>query len=105
VARFDSYRGFLCGREAATRVRHLALVGQVDPVALEDVLHLQLELLLVGEDPAVGAVDAGRGIVDDGVGEHGLQVLQRVGHGRPPGDSRSAVSDTVASARAGHPTA
>jgi hypothetical protein len=28
-------------------------VGQVDPVALEDVLHLQLELLLVGEDPAV----------------------------------------------------
>jgi len=32
------------------------------------VLHLQLEDLLVGEDPPVGAVDAGLGVLDDGVG-------------------------------------
>ena len=57
------------GGEVVAGVGQLALVGQVDPVALEDVLHLQLEDLLVGEDPPVGAVDAGFRVVDHGVGQ------------------------------------
>ena len=73
------------GGEVVARVGHLALVGQVDPVALEDVLDLQFEDLLVGEDPAVGAVDAGLRVVDDGVGEDRRDVGQvlgdRCGHG------------------------
>ena len=58
------------GGEVVAGVGHLAFVGQVDPVALEDVLDLELEDLLVGEDPPVRAVDACLGVVDDGVGEN-----------------------------------
>ena len=59
-------------------------MGEVDPVALEDVLHLQLEDVLVGEDAAVGAIHA-RGLVfDDGIGKHGRGVIDGLGHGIPP---------------------
>ena len=37
------------GGQVVVVVRQLALVGEVDPVALEDVLHLQLEQLGIGE--------------------------------------------------------
>ena len=67
------------GGEVVAGVGHLAFVCQVDPVALEDVLDLQFEDLLVGEDPTVGAVDAGLGVVDDGVGEDGRDVGQVLG--------------------------
>ena len=65
------------GGEVVARIRHLTLVGQVDPVALEDVAHLQLEDLLVGEDPAVGPVDAGIAVVDDGIGENAAHMIGR----------------------------
>ena len=72
------------GGEVVAGVGNLCLVGEVDPVALEDVLHLQLEDVLVGEDAAVGAIHA-RGLVfDDGVGEDGRGVVQGLGHWVPP---------------------
>jgi hypothetical protein len=58
-------------------------LGQVDPVALPDVLHLQLEELGVGEHVAAGAEDAlfrlvlndavqaAGDLVETGIGEHG----------------------------------
>ena len=72
------------GGEVVAGVGNLCLVGEVDPVALEDVLHLQFEDVLVGEDAAVGAIHA-RGLVfDDGVGEDGRGVVQGLGHWVPP---------------------
>ena len=67
------------GGEVVAGVGHLAFVGQVDPVALEDVLDLELEDLLVGEDPPVRAVDACLGVVDDGVGENVSDAGRRDG--------------------------
>ncbi len=49
-------------RQVVVVVRQLALVGQVDPVALEDVLHLQLEDVGVGERVAPAPVDPPLGI-------------------------------------------
>src|SRR5690554_7455141 len=46
-------------REIVTGIRYLALMGQEHPVAFEDVFHLQLEQLLIGERPAVAAVAPG----------------------------------------------
>ena len=54
------------GRVVVVLVGNLALVGKIDPVALEDVLHLQLEPLRVGEDVAPAAVEAVLLILDDG---------------------------------------
>ena len=72
------------GGEVVAGVGNLCLVGQVDPVALEDVLHLQFEDVLVGEDAAIGAIHA-RGLVfDDGVGKDGRGVVQGLGHWVPP---------------------
>ncbi len=51
------------GSEVIVVVRDLALVRQVDPVALEDVLHLKLEHLGIGEDVAADAVDPRRGVI------------------------------------------
>src|SRR3954451_6446242 len=70
------------GREVVARVRHLALVREVDPVALEDVGQLQLEELLVGEDPTVGPVDAGLAVIDDSVGENVVHLCHVDSHGR-----------------------
>nr|WP_277872965.1 hypothetical protein [Raineyella fluvialis] len=52
------------GGEVVTDVRDLRLVGQVDPVALEDVLHLELEELFVGEDRTVELPLALGGVLD-----------------------------------------
>ena len=38
------------GGEVAVVVRNLALMGEIDPIALEDVAHLELEQFRIGED-------------------------------------------------------
>lgn len=68
------------GGEVVARIRHLALVGEVDPVALEDVLHLEFEDVLVGEDAPVGPEHAGVRVVDDGVGQDVGDGVQGCGH-------------------------
>jgi len=45
--------------KVVTRLRDLALVGQVNPVALENILHLQIEQFLIGEDAAITLVASG----------------------------------------------
>jgi hypothetical protein len=45
-------------RQVVAVVRQLALVGQIDPVALEDVSHLELEDVGVGERVPPTSVDA-----------------------------------------------
>lgn len=56
----------------------LAFMGQVDPVALEDVLHLQVEQARVGEHLAFAAIDAGFTVVL----KHGIEVVESQGHGQ-----------------------
>ncbi len=51
------------GAEIIVRIGYLALVRQIDPVALENVFHFKLEQLLVGEDRTVDAVVERRRIV------------------------------------------
>ena len=53
-------------REVVVVVRDLALMRQVDPVALEDVLHLEFEDLRIGEDIARDAEGAARRIIHQG---------------------------------------
>ena len=66
------------GSEIVVRVGDLALVGQIDPVALEDVPHLQLEQLGIGEDVAADPIDASlRVVLQRGV-DGGLDVVQHV---------------------------
>jgi hypothetical protein len=50
VARNDDELAAHPGREVVVLVRDLALVRQVDPVAFEDVLHLELKEPGIGED-------------------------------------------------------
>ena len=45
------------GREIVVLVRDLALVRQINPVALEDVHYLEFEDFRIGEDVATDAVD------------------------------------------------
>src|SRR3954451_14772641 len=54
------------GRVVVVLVGDLAFMGEIDPVAFEDVLHLQLEPLRVGENVAPGTVEAVLLILDDG---------------------------------------
>ena len=55
-------------------VRDLALVRQVDPVALEDVLHLELEQLRIVEGGTLDAVQAFVVVID----QHAVQALAQV---------------------------
>src|SRR5690606_16339820 len=57
---------------------NLAFVGEVDPVALEDVLHLQFEQALVGEHLALAAEDALLFVVFN----ERIKVIESQGHGR-----------------------
>ncbi|MNK97101.1 hypothetical protein D3C87_1174170 [compost metagenome] len=59
-------------------VGDLAFVGQVEPVALEDVFHLQVEQPGVGEHLAFAAIEALLGIVF----KQGMHVFGSQGHGR-----------------------
>src|SRR5690606_5463460 len=61
--------------EVVTDVRDLALVGEVDPVALEDVLHLEFEDLLVGEDVTADLVPPGARVFDECAVEASAHVL------------------------------
>lgn len=69
-------------------IGQLALVAQVHPVALEDVLHLQLEQLGVGEDVAAAAVQAGLLVIHQGGGQQLLEsfgAFDDGGHGSVSG--------------------
>lgn len=95
------------GGEVVADIRDLALVREVHPIALEDVLHLQLEDLFVGEDIATDLVPSGVGIFDECSVEVGAHVLHDVGHGSSsvgvvPGTYRADVRfRLVHSCRAG----
>jgi hypothetical protein len=52
-------------------------MGQVDPVALEEVLHLQVEQPGVGEDLAIAAVDAAGWILDQGPVQFPRDIIER----------------------------
>lgn len=69
------------GREVVADLRDLRFVGEVHPVALEDVFHLELEQILVGEDRPVGADDAFFRDVLDGIGQGALEGLESGRHG------------------------
>lgn len=62
-------------------------MGEIDPVAFEDVLHLQLEEVFVGEDVATATEGAGLMIVLDRCREQvveGLGFVDNGGHGSSP---------------------
>ncbi|WP_209440614.1 hypothetical protein [Streptomyces mutabilis] len=56
-------------------------MGEIDPVPLEDVPHLQLEELLVGEDTAPDAVHAVARVLDENLLEDGPRTAEVLGHG------------------------
>ena len=58
AARDDHRLAAYGGGEVVVDRGNLALVREIDPVAFEDVLHLQLEKRGIGEDVAAAAVDA-----------------------------------------------
>jgi hypothetical protein len=83
VARDDDRLAADPRRVVIVVVGDLALVRQIDPVALEDVLHLELEQRLVGEDVAAAAEDAGVLVVLHRGGEQVVQFgggVDRRGH-------------------------
>ena len=49
-------------------------MGQINPVTLEDVLHLQREQILVREDVAAAAEQPGLGVVLHGCRQQGIQI-------------------------------
>ncbi|MCY1466413.1 hypothetical protein D9M71_847120 [compost metagenome] len=53
-------------------------MGEIQPVALEDVLHLQFEQAGVGEHLALAAEDPFFGVIF----KQGMQVVDTQGHGR-----------------------
>jgi hypothetical protein len=59
------------GRVVIVVVGDLAFVREVDPVALEDVLHFEFEQRLVGERAAVQAIVAARFVFDEEVVDRG----------------------------------
>ena len=68
------------GGEVVVDCGDLALVGQVDPVAFEDVLHLEFKQRRVGKDVATAAVDAGVLVVLQGVVQQLFKVAVGVGY-------------------------
>src|SRR5207253_1470362 len=52
------------GRKVVIRVRDLAFVREVHPITLEDVLHLEVKELTIGEDIPAATKDSRIGIVD-----------------------------------------
>ena len=77
VARDEDGLAAHIGREIVVLVGDLALVGQIDPVALEDVLHLEFEDLRVGEDMSRDPVGPCLGIIFQRFVE---RLLDRVEH-------------------------
>lgn len=55
-------------------LRDLAFVGKIDPVALEDVLHLKGEQVFIGEDIAAAPKYAGFMIIQHRGGEQMIEV-------------------------------
>ena len=69
------------GGEVVPHVGDLGFVGEINPVAFEDVLHLQFEDLFIGENFALGPDDAVLTVVDHGVGKDLADMGQVLGHG------------------------
>ena len=89
AARDDDRLAANGGGEIVVDCGDLALVGQVDPVAFEDVLHLEFEQRRVGKDVAAAAVDAGVLVVLQGAVQQLFNVAVGVGgcgrvHGMRP---------------------
>src|SRR5690554_4541825 len=74
------------------RLTDLALMGQEQPVAFEDVLHLAFEEGRVGEHAAVAAEDALLGVVDDGTADALLELVKFAGHDQNSWVSRETLS-------------
>src|SRR4051812_39560002 len=66
------------GGEVVVRTRDLAFMGEINPVALEDVPHLQLEQRRIREDIAANPVEAGLRIVLQCGINGGLDSVQHV---------------------------
>ena len=80
VTRDDDRLAADVGGEVVAHVGDLAVVGQVHPVALEDVLHFQFEQVLVREDAPFGAVNAVLVILHEGLVKVGSDARQRLCH-------------------------
>src|ERR1700731_183279 len=65
------------GREIVVLVRNLALVCQIDSVALEDVLYLEFEDARIGEDFTTDTVDATRDVILHRCAKHFLDRVER----------------------------
>lgn len=78
VARDDDRLAADLGGQVVVDSGNLAFVGEIDPVALEDVLHLQFEQAWIGEHLPLAAVDAALGVFL----EQRTQVIATQGHGR-----------------------
>ena len=70
------------GGVVVARILDLALMGQENPVAFEDVFHLQLKQLFVGEDAAVTAVVASLCIGFHRVADRFLKSVELASHVR-----------------------
>jgi hypothetical protein len=62
------------GGEIVVHRRDLAFMRQIDPVALEDMLHLGFKQALVGEDIAAAADHPGLAVIDNGLVERGEKI-------------------------------
>ncbi|MNN31525.1 hypothetical protein D3C81_1452160 [compost metagenome] len=78
VARDEDRLAAHHGGQEVVLLGDLAFVGEIQPVAFEDVLHLQIEQAGVGEHLAFAAVDPFDGIIF----KQGLKVFDTQGHGR-----------------------
>ena len=68
------------GGEVVTHVGNLALMCEVNPVALEDVLHLELEELLVGKHITTNLVTTRGRVFDQCTGQGLTHIIQDFGH-------------------------
>jgi hypothetical protein len=87
------------GGEVVVVVGQLALVGEVDPVALEDVLHLQLEQFGIGERLSTSAVEPVLGIHQHRTVDLAPDFLQCFRHRRLTSVGSIALGISVAAGR------
>ena len=87
------------GGEIVVLLLDLALMGQIDPVALEDIFHLQIEQFRVGEDVAAAAENAGFRIVHDRGFNTVAQESHGAGHDPLSSQAGSATGSTASTTR------
>ena len=77
----DYYRLATHGhRKVVARLRNLAFMGEVHPVAFKDVLHLQVKQFLVGEDTPITLITAGFRIRDHRVAYFVCKLVEFASH-------------------------